>query len=89
MRTQRENFCDFLKINNKFFRYQSGFQPPGDIPFEDLSKGDGESQQINIPQTNNLTLKGTMGALKNKKRGGIFTIFSSNKVIDLVLVEQN
>lgn len=60
-------------------RYQSGFQPPGDIPFEDLSKGDGESQQISLPSNNNLTLKGTMGALKNKKRGGLFTIFGGNK----------
>lgn len=61
-------------------RYQSGFQPPGDIPFEDLSKGDNESQhnsQINHAIN---TMKGTIGANKLKKRAGIFNIFSSNKV---------
>ncbi|CRK99047.1 CLUMA_CG012111, isoform B [Clunio marinus] len=63
-------------------RYQSGFQPPGDIPFEDLSKVDSESthnSQINHAMNHNATMKGTIGANKLKKRVGIFNIFSSNK----------
>lgn len=65
------------------FRYQSGFQPPGDIPFEDLSKVDTESthnSQINNAMNHNATMKGTLGAKNLKKRVGIFNIFSSNKV---------
>lgn len=65
-----------------FFRYQSGFQPPGDIPFEDLSKADTDSthnSQISHA-INNATMKGTLGAKNLKKRVGIFNIFSSNKV---------
>lgn len=65
-------------------RYQSGFTPPSGFPFEDLSKMDIESthsyQQNNIPINNHMTMKGTMGANKIKKRVGIFGIFSSNKV---------
>lgn len=69
-------------------RYQSGFQPPGDIPFEDLSKADSESSHNSQNNSNamnhNATMKGgTMGANKLKKRVGIFNIFSSNKVSQL------
>lgn len=68
-------------------KYQSGFAPPGDIPFEDLSRMDPDS--LNHSQTphggnnalNHLTLKGTISAHKLKKRAGIFGIFSSNKNI--------
>lgn len=70
-------------------RYQSGFQPPGDIPFEDLSKADSESSHNSQNNSNamnhNATMKGgTMGANKLKKRVGIFNIFSSNKVSQLM-----
>lgn len=75
-----------MRVTSLFFRYQSGFTPPGDIPFEDLSKADPESasylQYINSAP-NNSTIKGTVGAQKLKKRVGIFGIFSSNKVCDL------
>ncbi|XP_055602428.1 formin-binding protein 1-like isoform X11 [Uranotaenia lowii] len=65
-------------------KYQSGFQPPGDIPFEDLSKADSDTS--NNSQTyastgtglNHLTTKGTTSQ-KFKKRAGIFGIFASNK----------
>lgn len=68
-------------------KYQSGFAPPADIPFEDLSRADSDS--FNHSQTqhggnnalNHLTLKGTISAHKLKKRAGIFGIFSSNKSI--------
>uniref|UniRef100_A0A182P5J1 SH3 domain-containing protein n=1 Tax=Anopheles epiroticus TaxID=199890 RepID=A0A182P5J1_9DIPT len=64
-------------------KYQSGFQPPGDIPFEDLSKPDPEA--ANNSQTHNsstglnhMTGKGTTKD-KLKKRVGIFGIFTGNK----------
>lgn len=66
-------------------RYQSGFVPPGDIPFEDLSKMDPDSsnhsQYHSATNVNNhMTHRGTIGANKLKKRTGLFGIFSSNKV---------
>lgn len=65
-------------------KYQSGFLPPGDIPFEDLSKMDPDlsnhSQYHSATNVNNhMTHRGTIGASKLKKRTGIFGIFSSNK----------
>uniref|UniRef100_A0A182QQZ9 SH3 domain-containing protein n=1 Tax=Anopheles farauti TaxID=69004 RepID=A0A182QQZ9_9DIPT len=64
-------------------KYQSGFQPPGDIPFEDLSKPDPDAS--NHSQTHNsstglnhMTGKGTTKD-KLKKRVGIFGIFTGNK----------
>ncbi|XP_015042951.2 formin-binding protein 1-like isoform X14 [Drosophila pseudoobscura] len=62
-------------------RYQSGFAPPTDIPFEDLSKLDPDSLQdhYNNSMSNHLTMRGTMSANKIKKRVGIFNIFGSNK----------
>jgi len=68
-------------------RYKSGFQPPSDIPFEDLSaiKSGEQVPVINsmnaIPvRPEAVTVKGTMSAGKLKKRVNIFNIFSSNKV---------
>lgn len=73
-------------------RYKSGFDPPGDFPFDDLSRG-GESKPLTMPgnntyvssgigahRTESMTVKGTMSAGKLKKRVGLFAIFSSNKV---------
>ncbi|XP_016943814.3 formin-binding protein 1-like isoform X14 [Drosophila suzukii] len=63
-------------------RYQSGFTPPRDIPFEDLSKSDPDSAQdshYNYSISNPLTIKGTMSANKLRKRVGIFNLFGSNK----------
>ena len=67
-------------------RYKSGFQPPGDFPFEDLSatktydSNSQLSQPVMQPIHNHLTVKGTVSGGKIKKRVGIFNIFSSNKV---------
>lgn len=68
-------------------RYKSGFTPPGDFPFEDLSTVkmslDGDNrlpQPIMQPIQNHLTVKGTVSGGKMKKRVGLFGIFSSNKV---------
>ncbi|XP_023246540.1 formin-binding protein 1 homolog [Copidosoma floridanum] len=68
-------------------RYKSGFTPPGDFPFEDLSAAkmqiDGgnsrQAQPTMQPIHNHLTVKGTVSGGKMKKRVGIFGIFSSNK----------
>lgn len=73
-----------------YLRYQSGFNPPDNIPFEDLSKpdtvdGSNTIHYNNIPM-NHMTMKGTMGANKLKKRVGIFGIFSSNKVRNVIIL---
>lgn len=79
------------KINEKedsllvIERYKSGFEPPGDIPFEDLNRVDGNHHPLTIHPTpitikpESITVKGTMSANKLKKRGVLFGIFSSNK----------
>ncbi|XP_034483578.1 formin-binding protein 1-like [Drosophila innubila] len=72
---------DSLKVIE---RYQSGFTPPADIPFEDLSKMDSsitpQSTYSNVTY-NHMTMKGTISGPKFKKpRGGILnSIFGSNK----------
>nr|CAD7258378.1 unnamed protein product [Timema shepardi] len=67
-------------------KYKSGFQPPVDFPFEDLStlkSGEGPTRISNTAITSMrpeaMTVKGTMSAGKIKKRVGLFGIFSSNK----------
>ncbi|KAK8399951.1 hypothetical protein O3P69_002972 [Scylla paramamosain] len=62
-------------------RYKSGFTPPGDIPFDDLStpRQNGDSTPTSHPPIRQDTIKGTISASKLKKRGGIFGIFGSNK----------
>lgn len=66
-------------------RYKSGFQPPEDFPFEDLSvsKTYDSNSQLSQPTMqpihNHLTVKGTVSGGKIKKRVGLFGIFSSNK----------
>ena len=66
-------------------RYKSGFQPPVDIPFEDLSNGNVTDNNSNahtpLRALQKDTLKGgTSSGNKGKKRGGLFGIFSSSKV---------
>lgn len=65
-------------------RYQSGLQPPGDIPFEDLSGSGYTDNNIhsNTPRGSirTETLKGTVSGGKSKKRTGIFGIFGHSKV---------
>lgn len=69
-------------------RYKSGFPPPEDIPFEDLSKGgsdSGSTANINALQLGKLkdgsyTVKGTITGKAVKKRTGLFTLFSSKGV---------
>lgn len=65
-----------------YFRYESGFKFPTDIPFEDLSRADSDTSTRSQPNISlgHMTLKGTMSAQKNKKRAVLFSIFGSNKV---------
>lgn len=61
-------------------RYQSGFTPPGDIEFKDLSKMDPETaspSENKIFKTN--TVKNTITASKLKKRPVLSWMFNSNK----------
>lgn len=79
-------------------KYKTGFPPPEDIPFEDLSKGgggggsdSGSSPNINTVQIGKLkdgsfTVKGTITGRAMKKRAGIFNIFSSRGVCIFVLL---
>jgi DNA repair exonuclease SbcCD ATPase subunit len=70
-------------------KYKSGNLPPEDIAFDDLSNPRPISEDSAPRGTNSLnysnsikseTLRGTLSAARFKKRGGIFGIFSSNKV---------
>lgn len=72
-------------------RYKSGFEPPGDIPFDDLSRSSDSASHTTTggntyvsstigAHRSDSTIKGTMSANKIKKRIGIFALFSSNKV---------
>uniref|UniRef100_A0A1Y1LYL6 F-BAR domain-containing protein n=1 Tax=Photinus pyralis TaxID=7054 RepID=A0A1Y1LYL6_PHOPY len=69
-------------------RFKSGFNPPEDYPFEDLSKSNGSNpgslQNVNSIQPRlkdgGLTVKGTFSGSKIKKRAGILNIFGSRGV---------
>nr|XP_029734638.1 formin-binding protein 1-like isoform X2 [Aedes albopictus] len=81
---------DSLKVIEK---YQSGFQPPGDLPFEDLSKADSDTSNNSQTYTstarlNHLTAKGTTSQ-KLKKRVGIFGYFASNKIVEACIQVKN
>ncbi|XP_018795409.1 PREDICTED: formin-binding protein 1-like isoform X14 [Bactrocera latifrons] len=59
-------------------RYQSGFTPPTDIPFDDLSKHNPDSPLDSRVLSNHFTVKGTISK-GVKKRTAIFSFFGSNK----------
>nr|XP_036226816.1 formin-binding protein 1-like isoform X4 [Bactrocera oleae] len=61
-------------------RYQSGFTPPTDIPFDDLSKQNPDSPLDSRVLSNHFTVKGTISK-GVKKRTAIFSFFGSNKKI--------
>lgn len=67
-------------------KYKSGFEPPEDIPFEDLSKNSNDTNSahiVNSVQTSGkikdgaYTVKGTLSGKGLRKRTGIFNIFSN------------
>ena len=67
-------------------KYKSGFLPPGDIPFEDLStvdSGSGTSSTTtpqSTPSEKKTSILGTITGGKIKKRSGLLGIFGQNKV---------
>ncbi|KAM3966832.1 formin-binding protein 1-like Cip4 isoform 2-T2 [Aphomia sociella] len=61
-------------------RYKSGFVPPEDFQFELASGGDTTDSSTTHHTHNHLTAaRGTVSGNKIKKRGGLLSIFSSNK----------
>lgn len=63
-------------------KYKSGFLPPGDIPFEDLSTVDSGSA-LGTPATpaeKKTSILGTITGGKIKKRSGLLGIFGQTKV---------
>jgi len=65
-------------------KYKSGFLPPGDIPFEDLStvdcgSGNSSTTPQNTPQEKKTSILGTITGGKIKKRSGLLGIFGQNK----------
>jgi len=66
-------------------KFKSGFLPPGDIPFEDLSSLDNMSGSINpgtpqgTPSEKKTSILGTITGGKIKKRSGLLGIFGQNK----------
>ena len=68
-------------------KYKSGFEPPPDIPFEELTSST-VSENHNHSNSAKTTLKNiekmTMSSGKGKKRGGLFGIFGGSKVSKLV-----
>lgn len=61
-------------------RYKSGFVPPEDFQFEVASGGDTTDSTTTHHNHNHLTAaRGTVSGNKLKKRGGLLSIFSSNK----------
>jgi hypothetical protein len=81
------NFQDTQQVIERF---KSGFVPPEDFPFEDLSaikcgeqapiQTNGHANTIRADSNHSLTYKGTLTSGKLKKRSGIFGIFGTNKV---------
>ncbi|CAG9773093.1 unnamed protein product [Ceutorhynchus assimilis] len=79
-------------------KYKSGFLPPEDFPFEDLSKGGSDSGSAN--NINNIqvggklkdggyTVKGTITGKALKKRAGIFNIFGSRGLTEVCMAIKN
>nr|XP_006811822.1 PREDICTED: formin-binding protein 1 homolog [Saccoglossus kowalevskii] len=84
--TAAGNSVDHTRDTNMMIdRYKSGLDPPGDFPFEDISKNnDGDNISTgsgNTPagyKSGSLTLSGT-GRRKGKNRAGIFHIFQKDE----------
>jgi hypothetical protein len=69
-----------------YYRFQSGFHPPGDIPFEDLSKIDVDSTISHPAPISHPTMRNTISSKNLKKRVGLFGIFGSSKVSPIKVI---
>ena len=73
-------------------KYKSGFLPPEDIPFEDLStaeSGSGNSSTTtpqNTPSEKKTSILGTITGGNFKKRSGLLGIFGQNKVSNSAVI---
>jgi len=65
-------------------KYKSGFSPPGDIPFEDLSTTETvkDSSLASTPSEKKTSIMGTISGIKMKKRSGLLGIFGQNKALN-------
>jgi len=77
-------------------KYKSGFLPPGDIPFEDLSSLDNVSGNINAsttpqgtPSEKKTSILGTITGGKIKKRSGLLGIFGQNKNVSVPPIQED
>jgi len=76
-------------------KYKSGFLPPGDIPFEDLStveSGSGVGSTTtpqNTPSEKKTSILGTITGGKIKKRSGLLAIFGQNKNLSGVALQED
>jgi len=76
-------------------KYKSGFLPPGDIPFEDLSSLDNVSGTINAstpqgtPSEKKTSILGTITGGKIKKRSGLLGIFGQNKNVSVPAIQED
>ena len=70
-------------------KFKSGFSPPGDVPFEDLSSGDTDSvngsmssmqQSIKPILEKKTSIIGTITGGRIRKRSGLLGLFSNSKV---------
>ena len=62
---------------------KTGFQPPGDIPFEDLAAGSdshSNGSKTSTPVSRGKHDNNTSAQRQKKAKGGIFSLFSSSKV---------
>ena len=70
-------------------KYKSGFEPPPDIPFEDLNGttvSENHNHSNSAKPTSKTLDKMTMSGGKGRKRGGLFGIFGGSKVSKSVVV---
>ncbi|XP_042912921.2 formin-binding protein 1-like, partial [Parasteatoda tepidariorum] len=66
-------------------KFKSGYEPPEDIPFEDLSnlKNGDLGSAYSSSRKDSLTVKGTLSSGKTKKRGKLLNMFTNSKnVVD-------
>ncbi|XP_052753604.1 formin-binding protein 1-like isoform X2 [Galleria mellonella] len=65
-------------------RYKSGFVPPEDFQFEPAAGGDTTDSSTNHHHHHNhlTAARGTVSGNRIKKRGGLLSIFSSNKIVE-------
>ncbi|XP_072936257.1 formin-binding protein 1-like isoform X2 [Epargyreus clarus] len=63
-------------------RYKSGFVPPEDFRFEASAGADAPDAAAHVPAHHLTAARGTVSGNRVKKRGGLLSIFTSNKIIE-------